>query len=357
MLLLPVHLFAQAPTKKVLILSGYDPSRPAVPILTRTIQSTITSGSTGRVEFFSEFQENTRILNEKYELEMVAYLRQKYASEDLSLIIGLGGPALRFLLKHEAELFTGTPKVFYFHDETKEAVGSLWPKVTGVWASFDISRTVDLALGLQPETKRLVVVSGNSEQDKRLRKEAEEQLRTYEGKLEITYVSNVTLEELKDTLAGLPEHTAVLYLSFSLDKAGHSFPPPQALAFISQTSRAPIYGLSETFVGSGMVGGSLLDFEALGRRTAEIGLRVMAGEKAQDIPPQTVTNNIVLDWRELRRWGMSERTLPAGSVVRFREPSFWELYRWYVIAIIAALLFEAGLIARLLLLQIRRRQA
>jgi PAS domain S-box-containing protein len=83
----------------------------------------------------------------------------------------------------------------------------------------------------------------------------------------------------------------------------------------------------------------------------------MAGEKAQDIPPQTVTNNIVLDWRELRRWGMSERTLPAGSVVRFREPSFWELYRWYVIAIIAALLFEAGLIARLLLLQIRRRQA
>ena len=44
------------------------------------------------------------------------------------------------------------------------------------------------------------------------------------------------------------------------------------------------------------------------------------------IPSSTVPNVTTLDWRELRRWEISEQKLPLGSVVRFRQPSFWELY-------------------------------
>ena len=48
------------------------------------------------------------------------------------------------------------------------------------------------------------------------------------------------------------------------------------------TASAPIYGISETYMGAGIVGGSLINFEALGQRTGEIGLRVFgrgAGER------------------------------------------------------------------------------
>lgn len=88
LLQLPVKVSAEAPTRRVLILSSYDPNRPALTILNQAIRSTITDGSQGRVEFYYEFQENTRIPHEKYESEIVSFLRRKYGREDLSVIIG-----------------------------------------------------------------------------------------------------------------------------------------------------------------------------------------------------------------------------------------------------------------------------
>ena len=35
----------------------------------------------------------------------------------------------------------------------------------------------------------------------------------------------------------------------------------------------------------------------------------------------------MFDWRELRRWGISEARLPAGSIVQFRQLSAWDQYQ------------------------------
>jgi C4-dicarboxylate-specific signal transduction histidine kinase len=64
---------------------------------------------------------------------------------------------------------------------------------------------------------------------------------------------------------------------------------------------------------------------------------------------------MTVDWRELQRWGVSERSLPPGTVVRFRQPSFWESYKWRIIAVIALCAIQALLIA-ILLVERRKRQ-
>ena len=95
----------------------------------------------------------------------------------------------------------------------------------------------------------------------------------------------------------------------------------------------------------------------LGKRTGELGLRMLAGAKPQNIVPQTVPNVMTFDWRQLHRWGIDEKRFPAGSVVRFTTPTFWQLYKWYVLGLVALVLVETLLIARLLLTQTRRREA
>ena len=65
----------------------------------------------------------------------------------------------------------------------------------------------------------------------------------------------------------------------------------------------------------------------------------------------------MFDARQLRRWKISEQSLPPGSIVRFKDPSLWEIYKWYIIGLAAAVIFEAMLIAWLLILRSRRRQA
>jgi PAS domain S-box-containing protein len=347
---------ADTQTKRILVITSYDLNRPALMLFVQAMRSTITAGTPERDEFFYEFQENTRISIEKYQKPMLDYLARKYEGEQFDAVIALGGPALKVLMDQDS-IFAKTPKVFYFHDEREETVREIWPRATGVWAKLDIAKTLEAALAVQPDTQRVVVVTGNSGQDKFLKQEAQTQLRKYERSLRFEYVDEVTMDELKQKVSTLPKQTIVLYVSFFLDRSGGGFSGPEALSIFAPVSAVPVYGISETYLGNGIVGGSLIDFEKLGQRTGEITLRVLRGERAEQIPPETVPNITAFDWSALRRWDLDKRPLPPGSIVSFRTPTFWEQYKWYVLGIISALLIESGLIARLYFTQIQRRRA
>ena len=63
------------------------------------------------------------------------------------------------------------------------------------------------------------------------------------------------------------------------------------------------------------------------------------------------------DGRELNRWGTREADLPPGSEVRFRQPTFWEQYRWRIVAVLSVLVIEALLIVVLVANYVTRRRA
>jgi signal transduction histidine kinase len=95
-----------------------------------------------------------------------------------------------------------------------------------------------------------------------------------------------------------------------------------------------------------------------GRHAAEIGLRILRGETPASIPVVEPDHTRGLfDWRQLRRWGLDERRLPAGSVVAFRTPSFWDLYKWYVVGGASLVLLQSALIVGLLVTRAQRRRA
>ena len=65
----------------------------------------------------------------------------------------------------------------------------------------------------------------------------------------------------------------------------------------------------------------------------------------------------MFDWRALKRWGISESSLPAGSVVRFKEFTFWELYKWRIVLVLSLIALQSVFIAVLLVERGRRRRA
>jgi C4-dicarboxylate-specific signal transduction histidine kinase len=70
---------------------------------------------------------------------------------------------------------------------------------------------------------------------------------------------------------------------------------------------------------------------------------------------EIVDNSFVVDWRQLRRFGLSEARLPVGADVLFREPTAWERYRTAALATLGLIAAESLLIG-LLLLERRRRK-
>ena len=94
---------------------------------------------------------------------------------------------------------------------------------TAVVTSPDFGGTVDLARRLQPEARRILVVSGASDLDRRNEHQARRVLSNETGALPFEFLIGLPLPELVSRVAAEPADTIVLYSrSFATGWAGHT---------------------------------------------------------------------------------------------------------------------------------------
>lgn len=303
----------------------------------------------GAVNFYTEYLDLSRLSDAQDEQQMIAFLREKYASRQVDLIMPVAFPTLRFFLKHRAALFPGVPAVFCAANLDAVAGLELGSAITGVRLPSEWGSTLEAALALQPATRRAVVITGTSEIDQNLQAAAAHDLARYGTRIEVAYLAGLPIARLLEEVAVLPKDSIVLFVSLLRDQAGRLFTDPEAVSLIARASSVPVYSWSETHLGHGIVGGRLASFETQGTRAAELAVRVLRGERPETLPVVDGGKTAYMfDDRELRRWGLSASRLPAGSIVRYEEVSLWSLYRWNIVgagALVAALaLLSAGLL-------------
>jgi PAS domain S-box-containing protein len=126
---------------------------------------------------------------------------------------------------------------------------------------------------------------------------------------------------------------------------------------VVSAANAPVFVMDDVDFRGGAVGGDLVNWSDDGRVAAEMAVRVLNGERPQDIPVVTSNNAYMFDWRALKRWGLKESALPQGSIVLNRRLTLWEAYKGYIISGISLILAEALLICGLVWQRARRRQA
>jgi PAS domain S-box-containing protein len=229
---------------------------------------------------------------------------------------------------------------------------------TGVWGVVRPEKTLIAALRLRPSTRHVVVVGGVGTYDRRLESIAMEGFRSYESKLDFTYLTDLSMPALLDRLHHLPPDTIVYHTAMTEDTAGSYFiDATQAVPMIAGAANAPVFVLDDVDIRGGAVGGDVLSYSAQGQTAADMVVKVLTGEKPQDIPIVESHNVFMFNWSALRRWGMKESDLPPGSVVLHRRLTVWEYYKRYIIGILSLILFEAILILGLLWQWARLRKA
>jgi signal transduction histidine kinase len=132
------------------------------------------------------------------------------------------------------------------------------------------------------------------------------------------------------------------------DAAGsHFIDATQSVPLVAGAANAPIFVVDDVDLRDGTVGGYLISWVTDGQVAAKMAVRILSGEKPQNIPIVRGNNIYMFDWRALRRWGLSEKALPAGSTVLYRELSIWQRTRSIWISGILIILGLAGLVAYL----------
>jgi PAS domain S-box-containing protein len=320
-----------------------------------SLRATLASKSTEPIELNVEHADRIRYPDDAYLQNFVDLLRHKYSHPKMDVVIGVDDEATDILLTYGDELFPGVPVVFLTAERKTLQRNSLKPNMTSLLWGVDIQGTVNLILKTLPETRQILIITGSSISDRAVQKLARKTLGGYPNRIEIKYLAEMTRKDLIEKVARLPEHAAILYIAFSRDSDGKNFVPREILSDISRKANAPTFGIIDPYLDFGIVGGSLLSAEVQGRRCAEICLRIIGGESPIDIVPERTRNALMFDARQLKRWGINEATLPPDSIVRFRELSIWQQYRWQVIGLIAFGLIQTSIII-LLGVQIKKRR-
>jgi PAS domain S-box-containing protein len=348
-----------APTpKRILVLYWYNKDWPSNAAFGQSFQTVLRRVPPGSVEYYAESLESDRFPGENQAQLLRDYLRQKYADRRIDVVVAVSDAALDFFLRYRRDLFPQAPIVFVASRLPAAKELAVGPGMTGVHLPITYSETVDLALKLHPDTQQVFVISGTLEHDKRYEMLARQELADFEDKVEITYLTDLSPDELVAKTQSLPERSVVLYIWQQVrNEQGTLLESRDVLDLFAHTTSAPVYGISSWQVGKGIVGGYLRYLDANAPKTADIALRIANGERAQNIRIESTPVVRMFDWRELQRWGISEDRLPPGSIIEFRTPSFWEQYRGYAIALIALFIIESGLILGLVINRGQRRRA
>ena len=345
-------------SKKILVLYSYESVMPLYEDLDPLIRNKFISDLTDRSHLYIEYLDLSRFHDNVYIQRLSDLLRYKYSTNHMDLIISINPPAFHFLMEHGERLFPEIPNVFLslgaIHLEDRD----LNPNMTGIVTKENfVKKTLEVALQIHPNTRQIVVVSGTSESDRGLVAEARQTFQEYENALVFIYLTEATIQEIQKKVHNLPEDTAVLYLSFLWDKTGDAHIPQEALSQIADSSNAPIYGYFHTYLGHGIVGGYLHDFDNEIEKAVTIGTRILHGEKPMDIPIEISEASYMFDWQMMRRWNIDEKNLPPHSKIVNKETSFWEMYKRRIMMIIVLIIIEAFLIFLLYINLLKRRKA
>ncbi len=344
--------------KSVLVVYADERLLPANAEVDEAIRARLALGPSSTLTYYSEFMDVVRFPGREHDRRLAEFLRGRYAGKTIDVIISPGPLALEFLLRHRSDLFPAVPIVYCVL--TSEEVTSLAPPadVIGVPEDFDPRPTIEMALRLHPRARELVFVTGASRFDKVWEERLRRLAPGFERRVRVRHFAGRPLEELLRELSKLPADSVVFTPTFLRDGAGRPFIARNTLILMDRVSTAPIYGVYSTGIGFGLTGARTATFEAIGNQAAEIALRILSGENPATMKlPGQVPPDYVFDWRRLRRWGVGEKSLPAGSIVRFRQPTFWEANQWFVLGGVALCIVEALLITALLIHRARRRSA
>jgi PAS domain S-box-containing protein len=336
-------------TKHVLILITGQKDLAGYILSEKGMRAAFDQSKDFQFEYFIEYMDRYRFSDAAYQNDMFEMYRTKYSSKKIDLVIAHGYFALDFAVAKGDEIFPNTPVIFSTIMKGQLKRLNLNPKHTGSLLKIDYLGLLNSALQNHPDTRHVVIISGTSKVGRLISTQSRNVYASYAEQYDFISLGHLPMDDLLATVANLPEKTVIIYYYMALDGNSQSFKPWKVASIISEATNAPVYGMADTYLGHGIVGGNLISYEAQGKRAGEIGLRVLKGEKPADIPitsEGTILN--MFDWHQLKRWGIHESKLPEGSIILYKELSFWESYRWYIIGIIAFIFLLGGIISTLL---------
>jgi signal transduction histidine kinase len=343
--------------KRVLMVHSFGSSAPPFTTHSTAFETTLTQEMGKRVDLDQVSLDMARYAQPDMEEAFVEFLLKRLAKWQPDLVVPIGSPAGRFVVKFRDRLFPGMPVIYTGMDRRTVPPDAITKNATFVGDDFKLAGLVEDILQLAPDTTNIEVILGATPLERYWTIEFRRAFEPFTNRVSFNFLNDLSFDQMLRRLSKLPPRSFILLGLFLRDASGVTHNEDEALQRLHAVANAPINGLYQNQLGLGIVGGRLYQGELQGVESARIAIRVLRGEPMSSFPPMFVgTQRPRYDWRELQRWNISESRLPPDSMIEFRQPTVWERYRWYIVGALFIFALQAAMITGLLLQRARRRR-
>ena len=165
------------------------------------------------------------------------------------------------------------------------------------------------------------------------------QLGTTFRSLAIEYWEGKTIEELRTLSSRLKPENTILFSTMCKDHQNNFYIPRFALDRICEVSSVPIFGIAETYIGNGCIGGYVESSEKSGKEAAQLIYRLLKKEPVKHAHIFRNSGKYLFDQRALRKWNIDQKNIPENATV-IQQPQGY-LYKHPEILYGALFLFSA----------------
>jgi signal transduction histidine kinase len=287
----------------------------------------------------------------------IDYLNALLPDRKPSLIVAMGAPVTRFVLRNRVRLFPSSPLLIATSDVRTYEDLALTANDTACPTIYDPTIHIDHILRLLPDTDHIVVaMTGASATEQFWNELFQRALQRSSRRVTLEWFTHLAADDMVKRVAALPAHSAIFYPTIRVDGRGVPQEGDALLLRFIKEDRAPIFTHTDSLFGHGIVGGPMFSSQEMADACAKVAVRLLNGETPGDI--KIVPVGLAApryDWRQLQKWGIKDSLLPPGSEIFFREPSAFEKYSWQIALVVALILIQGAMISALLH-ERRRRQ-
>ena len=304
---------AHAHEKRVLLIHSYHQGLSWADGITDAILETLSPQATLHVEYMDTKRQSYKSAAPPF----LTFLKNKYHARPPDLIIASDNNALRFLRENRFDLFPEIPVVFCgINNYSPDLISGMKERTTGVVEETDPLETVRLALTLLPRTRRVIFIAGTTPTAEVIAREATIKLAHIGDAVDIEWWRGLPKDLLVQRLGTLTREDAVVLILFNRDGQGAYFSYKESARIISNASKAPVFGLWDFYIGTGVVGGRMTLSTSQGKLAAQLALRILNGKKPGDIPVvESSPNTTVFHYPSLKKFRIPIGRIPAEAEV------------------------------------------
>lgn len=294
-------------------------------------------------EYYIEYMDALRLTEKSSYLNLSTLYHEKYQNKKFDVLITADDDAFQFMRQYQNNFSPQTPVIFsginFFNQDMLNSKHN-W---TGIVKDNDIHNTLHSALELVPSASTVYIINDASASGKADAKRLSEiQRDTNYSHISFVSLPDLALPQLTEIIQKIHKDSIILLLTYNRDKDGTVYSDEVVAEELVQSSPVPIFGIKDTYLNKGIVGGKISAAYKQGEHAGMNAARFLKGIPISEIPVYKEPSFFYFDFVYLTHYQLSENALPKESILLNKpEPAtipIWIAYLSIIIIIFMTLL-------------------